>query len=110
MDPIDLDAYYKGLQKEYPQGADPEEIFKGGVINNAPTPEAVYYHAIYWFLIICGLVAVLSLIYGGVLYVTAAGEAEKAEKGKKTIIGSIVGIIIIMLSYSAYNYIIGAIK
>jgi cytochrome bd-type quinol oxidase subunit 2 len=103
MSPIDVDSYYRSLEKKY------SEQLSGTTIG-APKPENVYYNIIYWFLIICGLVAVLSLIYGGILYVTAAGEAEKAERAKKTITGAIVGIIIIIASYSAYNYIIGAVK
>ncbi len=51
-----------------------------------------------WALMISGSLAVLILIIGGVLYLTAAGNQERIEKAKKTIKGAITGIIIILLS------------
>ncbi len=51
-----------------------------------------------WGLSVAGGVAVLILIVGGFLYLTAAGNQERIEKAKKTIKGAIIGIIIILLS------------
>lgn len=59
-------------------------------------------------LIIVGIVAVLYLIYGGVTYITAGGDAEKATKGRTTITNAIIGIIIIAASLAIYNYVIGS--
>ena len=111
---IDINATLEKLQQDNPE-IDQGQVFNKGVIQEDPTRGAVpnlestYYNIILWFLAICGVVAVLSLIYGGVLYITSAGEAEKAERGKKTITGAIIGIIIIMLSYGGYHYILGAV-
>jgi hypothetical protein len=44
---------------------------------------------------IVGPVAIISLVIGGVMYMTAAGKEETMEKAKRLIIASIVGIIII---------------
>jgi type IV secretory pathway VirB2 component (pilin) len=55
-----------------------------------------------------GFVAVVMVIYGGFLYVTAAGENEKIEKGKKIILYAVVGIIIILLSYAIISTVLGA--
>lgn len=59
-------------------------------------------------LIVVGLVAVLYLIWGGVTYVTAGGDAEKAGKGRTTITNAIIGIVIIAASLAIYNYVIGS--
>lgn len=59
-------------------------------------------------LIVVGLVAVLYLILGGVTYVTAGGDAEKAGKGRTTITNAIIGIVIIAASLAIYNYVIGS--
>ena len=53
-----------------------------------------------------GLIAVLIVIYGGVLYVTAAGEDEKVGKGKKAIGYAAIGLLIVMGSYAFVNTII----
>ena len=84
MERINIDSYLKSLQADPNTGklVDPDRAFQK---DNIPTPEATYYNVIYYFLLIAGLVAVLSLIYGGVLYVTSAGEVEQAERGKKTV-------------------------
>ena len=45
------------------------------------------------------LIAVLFLIIGGFRYIVSAGNEETAEKGKKTVINALIGIVIIILSY-----------
>ena len=50
-------------------------------------------------LAIAGLVAVLFLIIGGFRYITAGGNEETAEAGKKTIINAIIGVVILILSF-----------
>ncbi len=44
-------------------------------------------------------VDVLFLIIGGFLYITSAGNEERAKKGKTTVINAIIGLIIIVLAY-----------
>ncbi len=53
-----------------------------------------------------GLAAVVVIIYGGFLYVTAGGEQEKADKGKKSVMYAVMGIIIVLISYALVNTII----
>ena len=54
------------------------------------------YKGISIFLWIAAVLAVIYLIYGGVLYITAGGDAEKATKGRTALINAIIGIIIIV--------------
>lgn len=53
-----------------------------------------------------GLIAVLIIIYGGILYVTAAGEDEKVGKAKKAIGYAAIGLLIVMGSFAFVNTII----
>lgn len=53
-----------------------------------------------------GLLAVAVIIYGGFLYVTAAGDSEQSDKGKKSIQYALGGIIIILLSFGLVNTLI----
>ena len=54
-----------------------------------------------------GLAAVIIVIYGGVLYVTAGGEEEKTQKGKKAISYAVIGLLIVLGSFAFVNTIIG---
>lgn len=55
-----------------------------------------------------GLIAVVVIIYGGFMYVTAAGVQEKAEKGKKSLTYAIIGIIMILGSFAIVNTVLQA--
>jgi len=48
------------------------------------------------------------IIYGGFLYVSAAGNDEKIGKAKKIIMYAIVGIIVILLSFAIVNTVLVA--
>lgn len=53
-----------------------------------------------------GLLCVLIIIYGGFVYITAAGDEGKTEAGKKSIIYSIIGIVIIFGAYALVRTVI----
>lgn len=60
---------------------------------------------------ILGLVGVLALImfvYGGILWMTSAGSAEKIKKGKDTIVWAILGLALIFFSYAMVEFILKA--
>ena len=56
-----------------------------------------------------GLVAVVVMIIGGVQYMTSAGDATKVEKGKKTILYGLIGLIVCALAFVIVNFVIGTI-
>ncbi len=60
------------------------------------------------FLGVVGLIAVVFLIYGGFRYITSAGNEESAEAAKKIISNSIIGLIVIIMSYIIVTVIINA--
>jgi len=58
-----------------------------------------------------GLTAVLAvgfIVYGGFLYISAAGDETQIKKGKEAVIGAVIGIIVIGLAYSLVAFVIGA--
>lgn len=61
-----------------------------------------------FFLGFLGLIAVLMVIYGGVMIVTSAGDPGKADKGKKILTYAAIGIVIILLSFAFVSTILGA--
>jgi hypothetical protein len=53
-----------------------------------------------WLLGIAGGVALLMLIYGGIMYITSAGDQQKAETGKKIVMYTLLGLLVVLLSFS----------
>ncbi|MCC6643290.1 hypothetical protein IT411_00925, partial [Candidatus Peregrinibacteria bacterium] len=53
-----------------------------------------------------GLIAVLVVIYGGVLSVTSAGNPDGYNKGKKAITFAAIGLLIVMSSFALVNTIL----
>jgi hypothetical protein len=51
-----------------------------------------------WVFYILLTLVVIMFVWGGAYYVTAAGDAEKAGKGKDIIVLAIIGIIIALLA------------
>ena len=49
-------------------------------------------------------VALIFAIYGGFIYLTSAGNQEKTDSGKKTLTWAVIGLILIIISYSVVNY------
>lgn len=59
-----------------------------------------------FFLYFLGFVATVMVIYGGILYVTSAGNDDNVNKAKKILLYAIVGILIILLSFAIVNTVI----
>lgn len=59
--------------------------------------------------VVLGLVGVIFmafLIYGGYVWMTAAGNEDKVKKATKTITNSLVGLIVVLASYAISYFII----
>jgi uncharacterized YccA/Bax inhibitor family protein len=52
-----------------------------------------------------GIIFIAMVFYGGYLMASAGGVDEQIEKGRKIIIAAVVGIIIVLLSYSITMFI-----
>lgn len=61
-----------------------------------------------YFLGILGLIAVAFLIYAGVLMVTAGGNDEQIQKSRKIITYAVIGIVIILLSWTIVTFVTSA--
>ena len=72
----------------------------------ALSPSNLTSRAISIILSIIGLIFIGLMIYGGITWMTAEGNEQKVEKAKQVIIGSIVGLIIVLAAYAASNFII----
>jgi len=55
---------------------------------------------------IVGSIAFLMFIWGGFLWMTAAGESKKVEKGKETLVWATIGLATIFFAYAATSFVI----
>ena len=55
---------------------------------------------------VCGLVAVVFVVVGGINYMTSNGDSGKIEKAKKTILYALIGIAITVLAFAIVNFVI----
>jgi len=55
-----------------------------------------------------GIILLVMLIYGGVMYMTSAGNEEQAGKAKQVLTYAIVGIVIVAFSFLITQFIVSA--
>ena len=53
-----------------------------------------------------GLIAVVMILYGGFIWLTAGGNEDKVGSAKKIISAAIVGLIIVLLAWAIVNFVI----
>ncbi len=73
-------------------------------------PGGLIYRVISLLLFVSGALAVVFVIIGGYQYITSAGNEEQSEKGKKTLINAIVGIVVIILAYVIINVVVNTVS
>lgn len=56
---------------------------------------------------VIGIVAVIMIIYGGIVMMISSGDPGKIKRAKDTIIYSIVGLIIVLLAFAIVNFVVG---
>jgi hypothetical protein len=58
---------------------------------------------------IVGALALLMFVYGGFVWLTSGGSADKIKKGKDIIVWATIGLIVIFASYALVSFVIRAI-
>lgn len=82
-----------------------EDIGTSIGLGSADLKEVVI-NIIKWVLGILALVGVVMLIYAGILWMTSAGNADRIERAKKIIIGAVIGLVIVLLSWAIVTYVV----
>ena len=80
-----------------------------GVDNVASDPESLVKQFVNIFLFAVGALSVIMPIWGGVRYTTSAGDSNKVQAAKNTVLYAIVGLVIAILAYAIVNMVIGKI-
>lgn len=58
-----------------------------------------------WLLVAAGVIAVISLIFAGYIYMTSSGDPEKAKIGKNAVVGAVIGLVITFIAYAIILFI-----
>lgn len=53
---------------------------------------------------IVGALALLAFVVGGVMFLVSAGNKSLVERGKSTIIGAVIGLLVVFASYTIINF------
>ncbi|MFA5124884.1 MAG: hypothetical protein WC473_03655 [Patescibacteria group bacterium] len=57
-----------------------------------------------------GVIAVLIILYGGFIWMTAGGEQDKVDKAKKMIYAGIIGLVIIFAAYAIAMFVMSNLR
>lgn len=57
-------------------------------------------------LFIVGIVSVIMIIVGGIMYAVSAGDAARISKAKSTIMYAVAGLIIAFIAYAIVNWVV----
>ena len=80
-----------------------------GVNENTADPQALVKQFVNIFLFAVGALSVIMLIWGGIRYTTSAGDSNKVQAAKNTVLYAIVGLVVAILAYAIVNMVIGKI-
>lgn len=66
--------------------------------------------AINWFFGLAGVLFVVMFIYGGVKYMTSAGNEESSQEAKKLLLNAVIGLVVIGVAYAVASYVADALS
>jgi hypothetical protein len=79
----------------------------GDVIEKLPqtSPDNILTNGLKVFFIFMGIIAVFMIVYSGVQYIVSAGDRTKIETAKKTLLYSVVGLLVSMLAFALVEFV-----
>ena len=73
--------------------------------NQDPRDAAV--NIVRYLLTFLGIIAVIVILYGGFVWLTAGGNEDKVGKAKKLIVAGIIGLIVVLAAFVIVQFVIG---
>lgn len=56
---------------------------------------------------LAGVVAVIVIIIGGIMYSASSGDAGRVTKAKNLVLYSVVGLVVVLVAFVVTNFVIG---
>src|SRR3989338_6557076 len=75
-------------------------------LGGAQDPRLIIVNIIRILLGFLGILAVIIVLYGGFVWMTSGGNAQKIEKAKKILINGLIGLAIILSAYAIVSFVI----
>lgn len=72
--------------------------------NKTSDPKAVTLSIINYALFFVGVIAIVFVVWGGIQFIMAGGDADKVTKAKNTILYAILGVVVIVLAFAIVNW------
>ena len=60
-----------------------------------------------WLLFAVGVISVIMLIWGGIMYSTSAGDSNKVTAAKNTVMYALIGLVVAVLAFAIVGFIVG---
>lgn len=87
-----------------------DEAGNTGLSNgNGQSPQVFIINIVRFLLTFLGLVATVMILYGGFIWMTSQGNPERINMAKKTLIGAVIGLVIILFSFAIVTYILNSV-
>ena len=67
-------------------------------IKGQPSPEDIFFNGIKWVIGISVVVCLIFIVIGAIGYITSAGDPQKLQKAKNTLMYALIGLAIVALS------------
>lgn len=77
---------------------------------NASNPGLITTDLFSWAVGIAGVICVIFLVYGGVLYITSTGDSGKVKKAKDSIMYALIGLAIVGLAQVILSFVANTIR
>ncbi len=82
-------------------------IYKNVDFTTVPGALHLVFNILQFMLFIAGLLAVIFVMIGGVMYSTSGGDEKRVVKARGAILNAVVGLVLVSLAYVIVKYIAG---
>ena len=70
-------------------------------------PKEMAVSVVKYLMTFLGIIAVVVILYGGFMWMTASGNEDRVDKAKKIIIAGAIGLLIVIAAYAIVNFVVG---
>ena len=84
---------------------DLDTVGAGAGLSSAELPDVIG-TVISTFLTLLGIIFLVLVLYAGWLWMTAGGDAKQVDKAKEIMLRAVIGLIILLASYSISGFVI----
>ena len=96
------DCFAAATKRDCPQG----QVCLDNPLGADVTPQTFIGGIIRAILGIVGSLALVMFIYGGFIWMTAAGNAEQVARGRNILVWATIGLIVIFTSYALVRFVL----